>query len=1011
MDITDLFKKNIQRWATFDGAKAALLTRLDCVATSFVPSASGAPNLQIKALDKLLYLHSESDPVKEAQEWFSNLSLKDVDVLFVYGVGLGYAYDALKGWLHDQEGRYLVFLEPSLEILKRLFETERGTEILHDKKVWLLHLDPEGNTLKHLAANFILKSRAHASLPFYKQLTPLEADRIKVQLDYLMNNRWGMVSEYSDHGRVFHGNYFPNLLLLPEARFGNQLFGQFKGVPAIVCGAGPSLAKNIEVLKTLKDKALIFAGATAMNALNGLGVIPHFGVGIDPNRAQFTRLIMNDAFEVPYFYRQRFLNQALKTVHGDHLFLTGTIGYDIGKWMEERLQITAREIPEGYNVVNMSTAIAEAMGCSPIIFVGLDLAYTDMRSYAPGVVNHPLHNLRDSFRTKSHSEEIVQHKDIYGESTLTLWKWLSESAWYTQFSATHPQVMFVNSTEGGIGFEGIPNIPLDQVAEGLLTKNYDLEGWVAQAIEPAQLPASVTEEEILKQIRILYESLQTCIHLCTTMYDDLEKALTDLNAGNEISPMLFSEEGVQALMRFEGEEAYKGLLKVFNDTYRLVFTRDFTQLDYDYDLVSEKEILSRKIILARARYKYLRVTAKSVIGFIDELQDASARKKRRHLAPKESKKVRPEYLEDIYSFKNGLLHIKDDELGLSIEESFKPDPNSEVEREFYPSGVLRAERFFLKGLLHGPAYFYSPEGRLLSQRWFYQGLQEGKGWTYYNSGAVKRVQRLKQGKWQGFQQSYYPDGTLKSILPYDLGRLDGEVLLYYPDGTLSRQLFYKQGKRHGKERIWNEEGLLLIEAEFNMNHPTGIARRWYENGNMAEEVIYKENAPTPQYREWEESGTPKARSTYYKYDYFDKVSIETGKLTDALEGVLANVAHVAPLIASQTEATEGSKFQESMRRELVELEAEIKVLRGINKELLFETGLDPSNPEEAIWKSPETRKEVEKQIDDLTLMMCKELNHIQGALIKTVGLLSQKLAQPIPPPETPEPSEDKTDAK
>ena len=60
------------------------------------------------------------------------------------------------------------------------------------------------------------------------------------------------------------------------------------------------------------------------------------------------------------------------------------------------------------------------------------------------------------------------------------------------------------------------------------------------------------------------------------------------------------------------------------------------------------------------------------------------------------------------------------------------------------------------------------------------------------------------------------------------------------------------------------------------------------------------------------------------------------------------------------------------------------------KNCFFETGLDPSNPEEAIWKSPETRKRVESQIDNLTSMMCSEMNTIQEALVKAVTLLSQK---------------------
>ena len=82
---------------------------------------------------------------------------------------------------------------------------------------------------------------------------------------------------------VFFESFYRNIFHLPESYSCNGLAGQFANVPAIICGDRPSLHKNIELLKTLTDRALIFAGNFLLNILNEYGIIPHFGAGVDPN--------------------------------------------------------------------------------------------------------------------------------------------------------------------------------------------------------------------------------------------------------------------------------------------------------------------------------------------------------------------------------------------------------------------------------------------------------------------------------------------------------------------------------------------------------------------------------------------------------------------------------------------------------------------------------------------------------------------------------------------------------
>jgi len=61
----------------------------------------------------------------------------------------------------------------------------------------------------------------------------------------------------------------------------NVLVGKFKGIPGILVSAGPSLEKNIHLLKGLEDKCVIMAAGTAVRIMEDFGLAPHFMVGID----------------------------------------------------------------------------------------------------------------------------------------------------------------------------------------------------------------------------------------------------------------------------------------------------------------------------------------------------------------------------------------------------------------------------------------------------------------------------------------------------------------------------------------------------------------------------------------------------------------------------------------------------------------------------------------------------------------------------------------------------------
>lgn len=976
----EFFNKNVERWALFCPPEAKTLSTLTCEHLFFTPDGS---NLFIEREGEKQYLHSPDDPIGEAQKWFASLDLHNISVLYVCGVGLGYYYDAAKEWLKNPRN-YLVFIEDDLEVIHRLFETERGTQIVFDKQVRLYYFNKQAAPealFPFLARIFWRGEFLVSALEYYEKSDPAGLQSICAQMSFWTMMLRAVFNEYLSFGRHFFSNFFPNLRLLPTSYRGNGLFGQFKGIPAIICGAGPSLDKNLSLLETIADRALIFAGGTAMNAVNSRGFVPHFGLGIDPNIEQLTRLIMNTAYEVPFFYRNRVNRKAMRFVHGSRLYITGSGGFAISDWIEEQLNISGKKVDEGFNVVNFSLSIAREMGCNPIIFVGLDLAYTEQQSYQSGVISHPTHKHRHDFRTKSVDDDLLVKNDINNRPVNTLWKWIGESIWLGQCAQQSPNTLYINATEGGIGMPGITNKPLSEVIEYLLPRQFDLRVQVHGEVQNNHMPAEVTPEHVQHLMNDIRSSLYRCQGYCKELETESITIVLALTEGRQESDDLMTEKGKEIREKLIQEVAYKYILQEFEDSFEQGLSLEYERLKFDISLTAS-QIASEKASLQSTKYAFLRESAVVSMTSIDldslswtpplgllVSQNAAKQKE-------PPKAVYPDG--STYSFENNRLILIDPELDLS----FQDDDSSQQIHKYivpYPSGSVKIEHFYRDNRLHGPATFYGESGSLLARSWYVNGVQQGRAEYYYHNGALHSVQSYLDGKFEGTQYYYFPDGRLKTIMTYSQGKLNGEVWLYHPNGLRQRELHFVQGKRQGIERVWNESGAIIIEAEYNEDHAVGKAKTWHDNGRLSQEIIYDEQSQVVSTNNWNENGILLPQQLISENEYFDAVSKQTSILTESLGNVIQQLTALTPLLIAQAGA---HMDPETVQQELSALKRELQHLESMSAELLFESGLEQKNPLEPIWKTPSSKRETQIRLKVLTDTLQNDMNVLRTVIRK-----------------------------
>ncbi|MFT5317675.1 MAG: hypothetical protein ACI8RA_000926 [Chlamydiales bacterium] len=606
MKSEDVYFENLKLFCKRSPSLLESVENVNCDRLEFSATKKGERNLKTRHGDKFYYFHSNYSAESEAEKWANSLDLQDEGVLYVFGIGLGYYYDGIVGWLRGGKERYLVFLEDDLAVLRRFLETNRARAILEDSQV-VIHYQTEAlegsESLANLCWSFVSLPRKVSVLNYYQQMRLEYFSRLHFELSSEGAFQDTLALELNSSGDVFFKNFYSNTLLLQDSYHGNKLFGKFQGIPAVICGAGPSLNKNVQQLQGLRDKALVLSGGSALNVLDDLEILPHFGAGLDPHEWVIERMKFKNCDDLPFFYHSRIDHKSLKSVKGPRLYVSGPSFYPVTNWVERELGIKGDKIEGGYSVLNLCMEIACFLGCNPIILTGMDLAYTEGLIYAEGVKDIAVEgkevNLKDP--------NALLRKDIYGKPVYTHWKWVREAQWISEFSRQNPQVTFINATEGGLGFDNIQNLTLQEVARTDLVKKHNVEGFIRKELGECFFH-DITSDKITSVLNRLMGSLDRCMIFFDKSLNALDEKTRNLLEGRPVKGGLECD-----MVEMRDEIAFQMLIQELSKVLEQKLTRKIYQIENDSGLAShqEKELSILEIEKERF-YFYKKVTADNI---------------------------------------------------------------------------------------------------------------------------------------------------------------------------------------------------------------------------------------------------------------------------------------------------------------------------------------------------------------------------------------------------------------
>lgn len=332
---------------------------------------------------------------------------------------------------------------------------------------------------------------------------------------------WHALFSEAIASHLFNKNILANIRRLPQAFSVNRWRGKFTGIPAVICGAGPSLAGATPILKKLHDRALIFAGGSTLSALSHFAVRPHLAMAIDPNAKEYDSVKGCKERDLPFLYCNRVLPKVFELFDGPYGFIQSMTGGSIESYLEQELglkeEIIGPELGrEAMSVTTMALALAYAFGCNPIVFVGVDMAYTGKQAYAEGVYNSNV--LISGTRA---SERLLRRKNREKKTIYTLVKWVMESESISNFAKAHPDRTFINATPDGLGFKSIPYKPLNEVD---LSKTFNMHQKVQEQIAQTRL-THISPEKVESALEKLRRSFERCLALIDKILTDPERKI------------------------------------------------------------------------------------------------------------------------------------------------------------------------------------------------------------------------------------------------------------------------------------------------------------------------------------------------------------------------------------------------------------------------------------------------------------------------------------------------------
>ncbi|EAH6333983.1 DUF115 domain-containing protein [Campylobacter jejuni] len=503
----------------------------------------GKDNLNINIIKKRNLKKMYQDPIKELEknlEYFKDFTR--YPVLFFYGFGNGILYKIL---LQNQALKRIIIFEKELELIFLALNFIDFSKDLSLGRLIILHHDdinlPKMDKVFRLIGDLFYRSyNLHIANDFYEHYKEdiLKLNKLNMQIIKNHNLMRGNDPKDAMQGIEQFVYNLPQMITHPSYK---ELLSKRKGISdtAIIVSTGPSLTKQLPLLKKYANKATIFCADSSYPILAKHGIKPDYVCMLE--RKAITAEFFNHDFG-EFDNGICFIIKSIVHPNAINYLTKKTDNFTIVSTYASFIQYLKLDyfgyFNMGFSVAHMACYLSLHLNHKNIIFIGQDLAYAENGN------SHP-----DDYQNSANYEsQMYEHilTEAYGgkEKIKTHHVWLMfkrNLEQDVQKIQKYLDTKVYNCTEGGARIKGTIEKPFLWACENLLDKDLNKP---FEKLEPLSL--NKQNEFLLKAYYKVCKSIKHCRDFNDNfikVYDKIKNSFMSLQ--NSQKNEIFIQEIIQ----------------------------------------------------------------------------------------------------------------------------------------------------------------------------------------------------------------------------------------------------------------------------------------------------------------------------------------------------------------------------------------------------------------------------------------------------------------------------------
>lgn len=471
-------------------------------------AANGMDILRVRHDGRCWSLNSRWNPEIASAVYAERYSMRLYGVYFVFGFSDGRCVRELLKKSDDTN--LIVACEPNLEIFARACHCFDIRDLIEESRVLIyfpeLEIDADG-MLQQLIDYTRIKLIDFLILLNYDVLYHEACEKFMDSVIERMRNEIVNKATHLTFDRsvpqhtLYHMRnliYHRNLEQLKQALSAYDL----TEIPTIIVSAGPSLDKNIHLLKKAQGKAFIIAVDASIRTVIRSGVRPDMLCSIDPNSPErfFDGLDLSDIF----WSCTRLSNPDILNKYAKYIFYHGYFSQEWNETLEKELGYPFPSLVSGGSVSTEAFMLALYLGFRKIVLIGQDLAFTGGVSHTKGIEGALGDN--DEYIQGRHIVEVEGIDGTMLETDFQMWYY---KQWFERaIRINEGAIRVIDATEGGAKIEGTEIRSFEETIASECKQELDIyriEKDIFPTFSEEKQPMMLEKLKIIKQSIINFE--------------------------------------------------------------------------------------------------------------------------------------------------------------------------------------------------------------------------------------------------------------------------------------------------------------------------------------------------------------------------------------------------------------------------------------------------------------------------------------------------------------------------